>query len=200
MKSYFPCSPTATSFDSGAISNGFNTMDSGLYDNALLSGQVDAGLRSGQYDVAMKSGQYQPTLQSSQFGGSLASGQFKSGVKSAQYDTSLKSGQYNTGARSGHYDLSYKSAQYGSSGRAGQYDTLDAVLPAFTWSTTTLPAPSTTVVAGNTSTYTYQASTNNAAGGSSPVSLTLPSSLSGEGKRTVGALSLRVLWFLKPGP
>lgn len=175
-----PFTPTGTSFDSGAISNGFNTIDSGLYDNALISGQVDAGVKSGLYDASVKSGQYQTTLQSSQFGGSLASGQFDTGVKSAQYGASLKSGQYDTGARSGHYDLSYKSAQYGSGVRAGQYDTLDGVLPAFTWSTTTLPSSSTTVVAGNTSTYTYQASTNNAAGGSSPVSLTLPSSLSGE--------------------
>lgn len=183
IKNLFSSSPTGMSFDSGAISNGFNTIDSGLYDNALLSGQVDAGARSGQYDVTMKSSQYQTTLQSSQFGGSLASGQIDSGVKSAQYDTSLKSGQYDTGARSGHYDLSYKSAQYGSGVRAGQYDTLDGVLPAFTWSTTTLPSASTTVVAGNTSTYTYQASSNNAAGGSSPVSVTLPSSLSGERKQ-----------------
>lgn len=183
IKNLFSSSPTGASFDSGAISNGFNTIDSGLYDNALLSGQTDAGARSGQYDVTMKSGQYQTTLQSSQFGGSLASGQFDSGVKSAQYDTSLRSGQYDTGARSGHYDLSYKSAQYGSGVRAGQYDTLDGVLPAFTWSTTTLPSASTTVVAGNTSTYTYQASSNNAAGGASPVSLTLPSSLSGERKQ-----------------
>lgn len=183
IKNLFSSSPTGTSFDSGAISNGFSTIDSGLYDNALLTGQVDAGARSGQYDVTMKSGQYQTTLQSGQFGGSLASGQFDSGVKTAQYDTSLRSGQYDTGARSGHYDLSYKSAQYGSGVRAGQYDTLDGVLPAFTWSTTTLPSASTTVVAGNTSTYTYQASSNNAAGGSSPVSLTLPSSLSGERKQ-----------------
>lgn len=188
-------SPTGTSFDSGAISNGFNTIDSGLYDNAMISGQVDTGVKSGQYDVSVKSGQYQTTLQSSQFGGSLASGQFDTGVKSAQYAASLKSGQYDTGGRSGHYDLSYKSAQYGSGVRAGQYDTLDAVLPAFTWSTTTtLPSSSTTVVAGNTSTYTYQASTNNAAGGSSPVSLTLPSSLSGE--RSV----LWALWFLQLAP
>lgn len=180
IKISLPFSSAGTSFDSGAISNGFNTIDSGLYDNALISGRVDTGVKSGQYDVSLKSGQYQTTLQTSQFGGSLASGQFDTGVKSAQYGASLKSGQYDTGARSGHYDLSYKSAQYGSGVRAGQYDTLDAVLPSFTWSTTTLPSSSTTVVAGNTTTYTYQASTNNAAGGSSPVSLTLPSSLSGE--------------------
>lgn len=188
-----PSSPAGASFDSGAISNGFNTIDSGLYDNALISGQVDSGVKSGQYGISVKSGQYPTTLQSGQFGGSLVSGQFDTGVKSAQYGASLKSGQYDTGARSGHYDLSYKSAQYGSGVRAGQYDTLDAVLPAFTYSTTTLPSSSTTVVAGNTSTYTYQASTNNAAGGSSPVSLTLPSSLSGEGG------FLWALWFFATG-
>lgn len=195
MIKVFPSfSPTGTSFDSGAISNGFNTIDSGLYDNALISGKVDTGVKLGQYGVSVKSSQYQTTLQSSQFGGSLPSGQFDTGVKSAQYGASLKSGQYDTGARSGHYDLSYKSAQYGSGVRAGQYDTLDAVLPAFTWSTTTLPSSSTTAVAGNTSTYTYQASTNNAAGGSLPVGLTLPSSLSGE--RSL----LWALWFLQLAP
>lgn len=175
-----PFFPAGTSFDSGAISNGFNTIDSGLYDNALISGPADSGVKSGQYDVSVKSAQYQTTLQSGQFGGSLASGQFDTGVKSVQYGASLKSGQYDTGTRSGHYDLGYKSAQFGSGVRAGQYDTLDAGPSAFTWSTPTLPSASTTVVTGNTSTYTYQASTNNAAGGSSPVSLTLPSSLSGE--------------------
>lgn len=181
---YLPSLHAGTSFHSGAITNGFNTIDSGLYDNALISGQADGGVKSAQYDVTVKSGQYQTTLQSSQFGGSLASGQFDSGIKSAQYGGSLKSGQYDTGARSGHYDLSYKSAQYGSSGgvrAGGQYDSLDGVLPAFTWSAATLPSSSSaTVVAGNTSTYAYQAGTNNAAGGSSPVILTAPSSLSGE--------------------
>lgn len=179
VKPPLPFCPAGTSFDSGAISNGFNTIDSGLYDNALISGPADSGVKSGQYDVSVKSAQYQTTLQSSQFGGSLASGQFDTGVKSAQYGASLKSGQYDTGTRSGHYDLGYKSVQYGSGVRAGQYDTLDAGPSTFTWSTPTLPSASTTVVTGNTSTYTYQASTNNAAGGSSPVSLTLPSSLSG---------------------
>lgn len=199
VKPPLPFCPAGTSFDSGAISNGFNTIDSGLYDNALISGPADSGGKSGQYDVSVKSAQYQTTLQSSHFGGSLASGQFDTGVKSAQYGASLKSGQYNTGTRSGHYDLGYKSAQYGSGVRAGQYDTLDAGPSTFTWSTPTMPSASTTVVTGNTSTYTYQASTNNAAGGSSPVSLTLPSSLSGESGGGGGG-SLWTLWFLQLTP
>uniref|UniRef100_A0A3Q3MZ53 Uncharacterized protein n=1 Tax=Mastacembelus armatus TaxID=205130 RepID=A0A3Q3MZ53_9TELE len=70
------------------------------------------------------------------------------------------------------------------SGRpSGQYDTLDAALPSFTWSTSTLPSSSAAVVAGNTSSYTYQASTNNMSGGMSPLGHTSPSSLSGETNR-----------------
>lgn len=95
----------------------------------------------------------------------------------------LKSGQYDTSVKSGHYDVTVKSGQYDTSMRTGQYDTLDATLPTFSWSTSTLPSANTTVVAGNTSSYSYQVSTNNMSGGTSPVGLTSPSSLSGETER-----------------
>uniref|UniRef100_A0A8C2Z7A0 Uncharacterized protein n=1 Tax=Cyclopterus lumpus TaxID=8103 RepID=A0A8C2Z7A0_CYCLU len=65
--------------------------------------------------------------------------------------------------------------------QSGQYDTLDATLPSFSWSTSTLPSASTTVVAGNTS--SYASGTNNMSGGLAPLGLTSPSSLSGENKR-----------------
>uniref|UniRef100_A0A3B5AI11 Uncharacterized protein n=1 Tax=Stegastes partitus TaxID=144197 RepID=A0A3B5AI11_9TELE len=61
--------------------------------------------------------------------------------------------------------------------QSGQYDTLDAILPTFSWSTSTLPSTSTTVVAGNTSSYSYQVGTNNMAGGTLPLSATSPSGL-----------------------
>uniref|UniRef100_A0A3Q3EC76 Uncharacterized protein n=1 Tax=Labrus bergylta TaxID=56723 RepID=A0A3Q3EC76_9LABR len=62
--------------------------------------------------------------------------------------------------------------------QSGQYDTLDTILPSFTWSTSTLPASSATAVAGNSSSYSYQVGNNNMGGGSSPIGLTSPSSLS----------------------
>ncbi|MEQ2237654.1 hypothetical protein ILYODFUR_025354 [Ilyodon furcidens] len=84
--------------------------------------------------------------------------------------------------KSGQYDAGFKSGQYDTTGRTGQYDTLDSAFPTFSWSTSTLPSSSsTTVVAGNTSSYTYQlgqVSTNNMSGGSPPISPVPPSSLS----------------------
>uniref|UniRef100_A0A3B5KKY9 Uncharacterized protein n=1 Tax=Xiphophorus couchianus TaxID=32473 RepID=A0A3B5KKY9_9TELE len=56
--------------------------------------------------------------------------------------------------------------------QSGQYDTLDSAFPTFSWSTSTLPS-STTVVAGNPTSYTYQlgqVSANNMSGGSPPLS------------------------------
>uniref|UniRef100_A0A671WDU5 Uncharacterized protein n=1 Tax=Sparus aurata TaxID=8175 RepID=A0A671WDU5_SPAAU len=185
----------STSFDSGLRSAGFHTIDSaGLFDTGLTNGHFDT-VKSGQYDVTLKSGQYDTGIKSSHYDGSLRSGQFDTGLRSGQYDTSVKSGgqydvtlkssQYDTSVKSGQYDVSLKSGQYDSSMRTGQYDTLDAILPSFSWSTSTLPAASsTTAVAGNTS-YSYQTSTNNMPGGSSPIGLTSPSSLSGETKLTL---------------
>ncbi|KAI3362716.1 hypothetical protein L3Q82_001780 [Scortum barcoo] len=197
-----------TSFVSGVRSGGFHTIETtGLYDSGLRSGQFDTGLKSSQYDVTVKSGQYDTGLKSSQYDMSVKSGQYDTGlkssqydmsvksgqydtglkssqydmsVKSGQYDTGVRSGQYDTGVKSGQYDMSLKSGQYDTSLRSGQYDTLDATLPTFSWSTSTLPSTSTTVVAGNSSSYTYQMGTNNMGGGSSPIGLTSPSSLSGE--------------------
>lgn len=196
----------SSSFGSGVRSPGFNTIDlSGLYDTSLTtakldkssqyditdkydtgvksshydgslkSGQYDAGVRSGQYDISLKSGQYDTGVRSGQYDISLKSGQYDTGVKSTQYDGSLKSGQYDTGVRSVQYDTTV---------RSGQYDTLDSmVLPTFSWSTSTLPSSSTAVIAGNTSSYTYQTgqvSANNMAGGFAPLSPASPSSLSGK--------------------
>uniref|UniRef100_A0A3B4FDJ3 Uncharacterized protein n=1 Tax=Pundamilia nyererei TaxID=303518 RepID=A0A3B4FDJ3_9CICH len=79
-----------------------------------------------------------------------------------------------------------KTISYDTTVRSGQYDTLDStVFPTFSWSTSTLPSSSTTVIAGNTSSYTYQSgqvSANNMAAGLAPVIPTSPSSLSGETK------------------
>lgn len=194
----------STSFDSGLRSAGFHTIDSaGLFDTGLTNGHFDTA-KSGQYDVTLKSGQYDTGIKSSHYDCSLRSGQFDTGLRSGQYDTSVKSGgqydvtlkssQYDTSVKSGQYDVSLKSGQYDSSMRTGQYDTLDAILPSFSWSTSTLPAASsTTAVAGNTS-YSYQTSTNNMPGGSSPIGLTSPSSLSGETKLTLRINLLPCRW------
>lgn len=197
-----------TTLDTGVRSGAFQTIDgSGLYDTGLMPGQFDTGVKSGHYDITIKSSPYQTGVKSSQYSSSIVSGQFDTGlksgqydsvksgqygsVKSGQYDVSLKSGQYDTGVRSGQYDLTMKSGHYDGSVRSGQYDTLDAVLPTFSWSTSTLPSASTTVVAGTTSSYTYQSGTNNMPGGSSPVGLTSPSSLSGEAAKL---LSKEKIW------
>lgn len=78
--------------------------------------------------------------------------------------------------------MSLKSGQYDTTGRSGQYDTLDSAFPTFSWSTSTLPS-STTVVAGNPTSYTYQlgqVSANNMSGGSPPLSPIPQQSLSGQ--------------------
>lgn len=158
--------PAVSTLGSGVRTGAFNAVGtSGLYDTGLGSGQFDTGTKSSQYDVTVVSGQYD------------------TGVKSGQYDAGLKSGQYDTGVSSikhGQYDTSssMRSGQYDTS-RSGQYDLLDAALPAFTWSTTTLPAAGT-VATGGTSSYSYQVSTNNRSGAAVAVSPTSPSSLSGE--------------------
>uniref|UniRef100_A0A3B3XZR4 Uncharacterized protein n=1 Tax=Poecilia mexicana TaxID=48701 RepID=A0A3B3XZR4_9TELE len=191
----------STLFEPVAQMNGFNTIDvSGLYDSRLTSRQrdsgvqtgqhtvtvkschCDAGVKSSQYDVSLSSGQYDAGLKSSQYDVCLSSGQYDTGLKSGRYDMSLKSGQYDTAGRSGQYDTAGRSGQYDTAGRSGQYDTLDSAFPTFSWSTSTLPSSSsTTVVAGNTSSYTYQlgqVSANNRSGGSPPLSPVPQQSLS----------------------
>ncbi|TNN81821.1 Collagen alpha-1(XVII) chain [Liparis tanakae] len=159
---------SSTSFVSGVRSAGFQTIDtSGLYDTGLTSRQFDTGVKLGHCDVGLKSGQYDTGVRSAQY---------DTGVRSAQYDTGVRSAQYDTGVRSGQYDSTVRSGQYDSTVRSGQYDTLDATLPSFSWSTSTLPSASTTVVAGNAG--TYQSGNNNMSGGSAPLGLTSPSSLS----------------------
>uniref|UniRef100_A0A4W6CRV6 Uncharacterized protein n=1 Tax=Lates calcarifer TaxID=8187 RepID=A0A4W6CRV6_LATCA len=166
-------------YDSSLKSGQYDTgVKSGQYDATLKSGQYDTSIKSGQYDVTLKSGQYDTSIKSGQYDATLKSGQYDTSIKSGQYDVTLKSGQYDTGVKSGQYDsmTSMRSGQYDTALRSGQYDTLDATLPSFSWSTSTLPS-STTVVAGNTSSYTYQVSTNNM-GGTTLLAPTSPSSLS----------------------
>uniref|UniRef100_A0A3Q4HLU6 Uncharacterized protein n=2 Tax=Neolamprologus brichardi TaxID=32507 RepID=A0A3Q4HLU6_NEOBR len=156
------------------------------YDGSLKSGQYDTGVRSGQYEISVKSGQYDTGVRSGQYDTGVRSGQYDTGVRSGQYDTGVKSTQYDGSLKSGQYDTGVRSVQYDTTVRSGQYDTLDStVFPAFSWSTSTLPSSSTAVIAGNTSSYTYQSgqvSANNMAAGLAPVTPTSPSSLSGETK------------------
>ncbi|MEQ2312250.1 hypothetical protein AMECASPLE_028954, partial [Ameca splendens] len=181
-------------YEPGVQSGGFNTIDvSGLYDSRLTSSQRVTGVQTGQRAVTVKSCQCDTGVKSSQYDVSLGSGQYDTGLKSSHYDVCLSSGQNDTGLKSrqydrslksGQYDAGFKSGQYDTTGRTGQYDTLDSAFPTFSWSTSTLPSSSsTTVVAGNTSSYTYQlgqVSTNNMSGGSPPISPVPPSSLSGQ--------------------
>lgn len=175
-------SAVSTGFGSGGVrSDGFHTIDaSGLFDTGLTS-DFDTGVKSSQYDITLKSGQYDTGVKSSQYASSIKSGQYDVTLKSGGFDTGVKSGQYDGSLKSGQYDTGVRSVQYDTSVRSGQYDTLDGILPTFSWSTTTLPSSSAAVMAGGSS-YTYQAGTNNMPGGSSPVGLTSPSSLSGESR------------------
>uniref|UniRef100_A0AAQ4QEP5 COHA1 n=1 Tax=Gasterosteus aculeatus aculeatus TaxID=481459 RepID=A0AAQ4QEP5_GASAC len=167
-------------YDTGVKSGQYDTsLKSGQYDTTVRSAQYDTGVRSAQYDTGVRSAQYDTGVRSALYDTSVRSAQYDTGVRSAQYDTGVRSAQYDTGVRSAQYDTGVRSVQYDTSVRSGQYDTLDATLPTFSWSTTTLPSASTTVIAGNTSSsYAYQGGTNNMAGGTSPVGLTSPSSLS----------------------
>uniref|UniRef100_A0A3Q2SQA8 Uncharacterized protein n=1 Tax=Fundulus heteroclitus TaxID=8078 RepID=A0A3Q2SQA8_FUNHE len=185
---------SATTLFEPVQTNGFHTIDvSGLYDSRLTSRQRDTGVQTGQPVVTVKSCHCDTGVKSSLYDVSLSAGQYDTGLKSSQYDVCLGSGQYDTGLRSGRYDMSlksgqydtgFKSGQYGTSGRSGQYDTLDSAFPTFTWSTSTLPPSSTTtVMAGNSSSYTYQqgqVGTNNMSGGSPPLSPVPQQSLSGQ--------------------
>ncbi|KAJ0067036.1 hypothetical protein NL108_007849, partial [Boleophthalmus pectinirostris] len=181
-------------FDTGLRSDQFidttglydNTISFGQYSGSVKSGQYDTGLKTSAYDVSVRSGQYDSGVKAGTYSGSLASGQFDTmnGYKSSQYDMSLKSGHYDLGLKTDHYDSGVKLSQYDigvksghSTIRSAQYDnaTVDAALPAFTWSTATLPSQSAPAVSATS--YSYQISTNNM-GGSVPLSPASPSSLS----------------------